>query len=322
MEMALPRITVVTPSFNQAGYLEQTICSVLDQGYPNLEYVVIDGGSTDRSAEIIKRYEKHLAYWVSEKDRGQAHAINKGLKRSTGSILAYINSDDFFLPGAFERVADVFSGNPSLDLVHGRCRFVDVAGNKTREHFGAIESFEQIVDLWDFWWNKRQFIQPEVFWSRRIMDRIGLLREELFFVMDYEYWTRILGAGGEVGKIDAEIASFRVTPVQKTKRVDELRDELLKVVRELLWDRSRPLSRPRRLGLQAKWLFDSVFLREAHKSVVLGETRMIRWLRLSYLTLQHPKMLLSPRFRTHVSGNASRLANTRRSESVSGDVTW
>src|SRR3954447_1857975 len=106
--MSLPRITIVTPSFNQGRYLEQTICSVLDQKYPNLEYIICDGGSTDESVSVIKKYEKHLTYWCSEKDRGQSHAINKGFDRATGDIYAYINSDDYFEPGTFDRVAEAY----------------------------------------------------------------------------------------------------------------------------------------------------------------------------------------------------------------------
>src|SRR5689334_14364587 len=102
------KLSIVTPSFNQAQYLEETIKSVLDQAYPDLEYIVIDGGSRDNSVEIIKRYETHLAYWISEPDRGQTHAINKGLARATGDIVAYINSDDVYMPGAFEAAVTKF----------------------------------------------------------------------------------------------------------------------------------------------------------------------------------------------------------------------
>src|ERR1051326_2842776 len=146
--MTLPRITVITPSFNQAEFLAQTITSVLGQKYPNIEYMVIDGGSTDGSVDIIRRYEKDLAYWVSEKDRGQTHAINKGLRRATGEIIAYLNSDDYYLPSAFDRVAAHFRAHPDVDLIHGRCRTVDVGGNKTGERFGSITCYEEILDLW------------------------------------------------------------------------------------------------------------------------------------------------------------------------------
>src|SRR5215471_18738850 len=105
--MAL-KLSIVTPSFNQGQFLEETIVSVLDQNYPNLEYIIIDGGSTDESVEIIKRYEKHLAYWISEKDRGQVHAINKGIEKTTGDVFGLINSDDLYLPGAFSTIGEHF----------------------------------------------------------------------------------------------------------------------------------------------------------------------------------------------------------------------
>jgi len=302
-----PRITIVTPSYQQAQYLEQTIDSVLSQGYPNLEYIVIDGGSTDGSVDIIKRHEKHLAYWVSEKDKGQTHAINKGMERATGSILAYINSDDFYLPGALSLVADLFIADPDLDLVYGRCRFVDEAGNKIGEHLGSINNFENIVDLWGVWWNKLQIIQPEAFWSRRIADRVGPFHEDLFFVMDFEYWTRIFRAEGKVGKIDTEVASFRFTPHQKTKRVEEVRDELLRVVQKLLWDNTAPISASRRFALQGKWLFDEVFRKQADRSVAGGDSRTLRWLRLLGLSLRHPQLLFSSSFRDHLSANLKKL---------------
>src|SRR5262249_28000434 len=194
-----PRISIITPSFNQAAFLEETISSVIGQKYPNLEYIVIDGGSTDGSVDIIRKFQSCIAYWVSEKDGGQAHALNKGLQRSTGDIIAYLNSDDFYIDGTLARVAEHFSQNPELDLVHGRCRLVDERGTKIGEQRGSISRYEEILDLWDVWWNGRNFVQPEVFWTRRIGEKIGPFREDLFWVMDYEYWLRILRAGGRVG---------------------------------------------------------------------------------------------------------------------------
>jgi glycosyltransferase involved in cell wall biosynthesis len=180
---AFPRISIITPSFNQGQFIEQTISSVIDQGYPNLEYIVIDGGSTDGSVETIRKFESGIAYWVSEKDRGQAHAINKGLQRATGDIIAYLNSDDYYLDGALARVADCFSRYPEVDLLHGRCRVVDQDGMKVGERTGSITRYDEILDLWDVWWNRRNFVQPEVFWTKRIGDKIGPFREDLFWVM-------------------------------------------------------------------------------------------------------------------------------------------
>ena len=114
-----PKITIVTPSFNQGQFIEETIRSVLDQNYPNLEYLIIDGGSTDQTIEVIRKYERQLSYWVSEKDRGQVHAINKGLARATGEIFGFLNSDDLYVPGTFEVVGEYFEKHPETEWVCG-----------------------------------------------------------------------------------------------------------------------------------------------------------------------------------------------------------
>jgi glycosyltransferase involved in cell wall biosynthesis len=296
------RLTIVTPSFNQAAYLEQTIDSVLSQGYPNLEYIIIDGGSTDGSVDIIRKYERHLAYWVSEPDRGQSHAINKGLAHASGEILAYLNSDDFYLPGTFHAVADVFRSHPETDLLHGRCRIVDEQGGKVGEHVGSITRYDEIVDVWGVWWNRRQFVQPEVFWSRRIAERVGPLREDLDFVMDYEYWLRILKAGGNVRRIDRELTAFRRTPVQKSTHSAKVAEELLNVVQPELWDATTPIPARLRARLQGQWLYQKKFCAEADRSVAGGESRWRRWARLAWLSLRHPQLFRVPGFRQRAFG--------------------
>ncbi len=127
---SLPRVSIVTPSFNQAAFLEETIQSVLSQDYPNLEYIIIDGGSTDGSVEIIKKYADKLAYWVSEKDTGQADAINKGLIRVTGEIVAWLNSDDIYLPGTIRAAVEALQAHPDCGLVYGDVLSVDAKGSR------------------------------------------------------------------------------------------------------------------------------------------------------------------------------------------------
>ncbi len=182
---SLPRVTVVTPSFNHARFLEETIRSVLLQGYPNLEYIVVDGASTDDTVDIIKRYEPWLANWVSERDSGQSDAINKGWRRATGSIVAYLNSDDVYQPGAVQAAVAALTQDPTVGLVHGDSYFIDERGGRLRRHRGRDLTVRQL-----FRW-QGYISQPTVFLRRAVLDSIGLLNECLHYAMDFELWLRI-----------------------------------------------------------------------------------------------------------------------------------
>lgn len=304
-----PRISIVTPSFNQGHFIEETIRSILLQGYPNLEYIVIDGGSTDDTAEILRKYEPHLAHWVSEKDRGQSHAINKGMARATGDIRAYLNSDDIYLEGALARIAESAIRQPGVDLIHGRCRISDENGNKVGERVGSIAAFHEIVDLWHVWWKQRNFVQPEVFWTGRIADKVGPFREDLYWVMDFDYWLRILDAGGQVAFIDAELAMFRRQPAQKSTQPARTAAELRGVVKPYIFAAENGERLPNRAQLQAHWLFDAVFRKEAQRSVDLDEGRMRRWTRLAGVVLRHPQIMSLPSFREHVWSTVTRASH-------------
>ncbi|BAT55545.1 family 2 glycosyl transferase [Nostoc sp. NIES-3756] len=291
-----PRISIITPSYNQGNFIEETIRSVIQQGYPNLEYIIIDGGSTDNTVEIIKQYEQWITYWVSEPDNGQTHAINKGLAKATGEIIAYLNSDDYYLPGTLFKVAEHFRQFPDTDLLHGRCRYVNEEGEKIGEQFGNIKTLEEILDLWGVWWRKRQFVQPEVFWTRKITEKVGFFKEELNYVMDYDYWCRIIQANGIVGKIDAELTCFRFTSTQKSNYSIQVAEELLDVVQPLLWDNSVKISLIKRLLLQGNWLYQAIFLKEVESSVIQKHCTAIRWFKLFQVMLKYPQLFFAHTF--------------------------
>ncbi len=291
-----PRISIITPSYNQGIFIEETIRSVLLQGYPNLEYIIIDGGSTDKTIDIINKYEPWIYYWVSEPDNGQTHAINKGLAKATGDIIAYINSDDYYLPGTLLKVAEHFHQFPDTDLLHGVCRYVNQQGEKIGEQFGDIQTLEEVLDLWDVWWKKRQFVQPEVFWTRRITEKIGLLREELNFVMDYDYWCRIIQAGGLVRKIDSELSCFRFTEHQKSNQNLKVAEELLHLIQPQLWSSSTRISLQKRCLLQGNWLYQAVFLEQVKMSIQSNDRKQKRYAKLLKIILTRPQILLSSGF--------------------------
>lgn len=183
--MPWPRISIVTPSYNQGQFIEETIRSVLLQGYPNLEYLIFDGGSTDGSVDIIRKYEPWLSYWVSEHDRGQSHAINKGFKLASGEILAWLNSDDFYTPIALEIVAKTFSQHREALVLSGLCEKVDENGKKI-----SIKMPRQLTPE-HFLCGGRVPGQPAVFFQKIIYETIGGLNENLHYLLDWEYWLRM-----------------------------------------------------------------------------------------------------------------------------------
>lgn len=210
--MRLPRITVITPSYNQGETLEQTIRSVLEQNYPHLEYMVIDGGSQDESPSIIRRYQHRLAYWVSEKDRGQSHAINKGFARASGDLLAWLNSDDFYLPGALACIAQAYQAHPTAGLYTGNGLLVDKEGKTIRRYANDVGfDFSSLLQ------GSCYVLQPATFINRAAFEQAGFLDETLHFGMDLEYWLRV-GKSFPVVVVDEPLAAFRWYEEVKTNQ--------------------------------------------------------------------------------------------------------
>jgi glycosyltransferase involved in cell wall biosynthesis len=209
-----PRITIVTPSYNQSHFLEATIRSVLLQGYPNLEYIIIDGGSTDDSVEIIQKYDGWINWWVSEPDRGQSHAINKGFAKATGRIFAWLNSDDMYAPQALWKVASEFR-KKRCSVLTGHSMFVDEFGHfENRFHSSP-------VDLRSLLRIRGGFTAPQqsTFWTKSCWGRHGPLSEDLHLVMDYDFWIKMAAAREKWCFIDEDLALYRHHKSQKTANI-------------------------------------------------------------------------------------------------------
>lgn len=187
----LPRISVVIPSFNQGRHIEEALRSVLLQGYPDLELIVMDGGSTDHTVQIIRKYERWIAHWVSAPDRGQSSAINEGLRRATGEIFAWIGCDDRLLPGALVHVGACFARRPDCAWLAGSGRLAFQSG-RVGQMASRIERPDDLIRYW-LWGSGCFIFQPSCFWRRQLWEVAGGVREDLHLAMDYELWLRFAG---------------------------------------------------------------------------------------------------------------------------------
>jgi len=199
-----PKISIITPSYNQARFLERTILSVLNQNYLNLEYIIIDGGSTDGSLEIIRKYEKYLSYWISEEDNSMYEAINKGLEVASGDILAYLNSDDLYLPGTIQTVVEYFHKHPKAFLVYGDTDYMDAEGNFMYTYRYPAFKYHRFILL-----NWSSIPQQSSFWRRGIHDEIGYFNTEFKMAGDFEFFGRV-GRHYRIDHVKHVLASQRI----------------------------------------------------------------------------------------------------------------
>lgn len=217
--MKYPKFTVVTPTYNQGQFIEKTIDSVLSQGYPNLEFIIIDGGSKDNTVEIIKKYEHHLAYWVSEPDRGQSHAINKGMEKATGDRLTWLNSDDWYLPDALQHMSEVLAANPDAGMVVGTGRMVNQAGKEL--HF-ISPTPEITLETLYAWLNGGDFLQPSSAFTRNAWESAGQINEEIHIALDVDLWLRMAKAGIKFVATDVCLSEALSHPQAKTTAFEDM----------------------------------------------------------------------------------------------------
>ena len=222
---SFPKISIITPSYNQAEFLERTILSVIEQNYPNLEFIIIDGGSTDGSVEIIKKYETDIDYWVSEPDSGQAHAINKGLKLATGDWVAWQNSDDIFYPGAFVALADAARKEPDAGLVIGDMNLIDENDNVIRDLHFVTPSFMAMVA------EGMVFSNQAAFWKRKVHDEIKYLDETLDLGFELDWFLRLTRHVKGYATNQC-LGGFRIHSSAKTQVFVEPNQAAMRLVRE------------------------------------------------------------------------------------------
>ncbi len=208
---AWPRITIVTPSFNQGLFLEETIRSVLAQGYPRLEYIVLDGGSTDNSVEILTHYDRVITHWESKKDAGQADAINRGFGMATGSVLGWLNSDDIYLPGTLLSIARQFTAKPAAQLIYGEGWYIDESSKRIEPCRFVRRRFDRTYLV-----NRDPILQPAAFWRQELWTAVGPLNSRLNWVFDWEWFIRAYDLA-RFDYLPQHLAGYRVQPAAKTR---------------------------------------------------------------------------------------------------------
>jgi glycosyltransferase involved in cell wall biosynthesis len=273
------KLSIITPSFNQGRFLEETILSVLNQGYEPLEYIVVDGGSSDESVSIIRRYEHRLAYWVSEKDRGQVHAINKGMEKVTGDIVAFINSDDVYLPGAFNAVMNYFADHPQSEWVCGDTIMFG-EGHETHLIRSNVPRSAAHCLSWAY-----RAPQPGHFWKTELV-RSGF-QERWNYDFDHDMYVRLLLAGHKCEYLPLPMAAYRLHAVSKT--VAEGHRQLEE------FDRIAEFYEPQLQGVDQRWCKATRYLRLSYAASEAGrKSEAASWLMRALAT--HPEGLLNRPF--------------------------
>jgi glycosyltransferase involved in cell wall biosynthesis len=257
------KLSIITPSYNQGQFLEETILSVLGQNYPNLEYIIVDGGSTDNSVEVIRRYEKHLAYWTSEKDRGQVHAINKGIERVTGDVAAFINSDDLYLPGAFNAVMDHFEKHRTCEWLCGDTIMFG-EGHPTELIRARVPESAAHCLSWAF-----KAPQPGMFWKRELIE--FKFQEQWPYDFDCDMYTRLLLAGHSCEYLPLPLAAYRLHSFSKTVAEGHRQEKEFDLLAEHYESQLE--------GADRRWCRATQFMRRSYEASTAGQSREgARWL--------------------------------------------
>lgn len=281
-------LTLAVPNFNGARYIEATLES-LAANRPYVRWWLQDGCSRDESVAIARRYQSEHDNIVVEKDNGQTHALNQAISCMGGEIIGYLNSDDCLAPGAAKAVLDAFANNPDVDMVYGDVEWIDFEGNVTGLHSGCISTAAEVLNVYEVWWCRRQFVQPEVFFRRRLWDKVGLFNTAYDLAFDYEYWVRCFLAGARVLKLPRVLCQFRKHPDQKSVRALDAANQIRDIVRDNL-PRCETMPPLARAILSGRLTYDRYQVGQDYPNST-DRPSLPRFL------LSHPQAVLSPELR-------------------------
>ena len=233
MTDGLPLVSIVTPSYNKGPFIEETILSIRNQTYPRIEHIVVDGGSTDETLAVVRRYEDRLT-WISEPDTGQSNAINKGWRMTRGDILAFLNADDTYMPDSVQTAVDFLTANQGVDMVYGDAEFIDEQGSITQHYYAGD------FDLLRLLRSDNHIPQPSVFLRRNVLDTVGYIDEDLHLAMDLDYWIRI-SVKHRVARVPRTLATMRMYPDAKfVAQYYKAVDECLRILRKFFSNADLP----------------------------------------------------------------------------------
>ncbi len=241
--MSHPVLTLAIPNWNGARYLEATLAS-LAANRPFVRWYLQDAASSDDSVAIAQRWAGPEDRICVEPDNGQADGLNRAFARMGGDLVGFLNSDDCMAPGAAKAILDTFAARPDVDIVYGEIEWIDEHGRITGHHRGRLDSYADVVDVYRFWWQQRQWVQPEVFWRRSLGDRVGPFEASLHLAFDYQYWVRCFLAGCTVQRIPQVLSQFRKHAAQKSTQAQRAASEIRRTVQWAL--EQRPIDPPAR----------------------------------------------------------------------------
>jgi len=263
MSTAIEPLVLAVPVFNAEEFLAGTLGSLNAQG-PHLRWWLQDGDSKDRTIEIARSFAREGDHVQSEKDDGQADALNRAFRKMGGSIVGFINGDDLLMPGCAKQVLEYFREHPDIDLVYGQVEWIDRTGKPSGVHSGRIGSLPEMLDIYNVWWRKRQWVQPEVFFRRSLWEKVNGFSTQWNLAFDYDFWVRCTLAGARTAHIPEIFARFRIHSGQKSSATEAAADEIRAIVRGHLNTRP-PIGTWKRLTISAHLSYDIYQLGKANR---------------------------------------------------------